>query len=320
MLIIRRIDIRSFLRTAFPALLLAEIPLLLVEMANEFPTFYLVSTDSPHFQEAGLAPSATFMLTVSVLNLLHVLAGALFPLLVYNWLVRHSAGLAITLRPVGSSLRLLRIGPARALAVGLLLSGFLAAFPFLLSSIPVDSSVAWLRSTPLLLELNLVSRLLADSWEFQILVAFFLYGGNDLAFAFLVLAFMSFASGLAGGALLWLGATLYNNFAGQDGQYALRLRAVRQERRGNCATFTAQLSGLHVSRAGGISFRIVQFLLLFLLIEAMVRGATPAFLLSILRWPLALLLFNRLARRGGGLMVECESIGLSQGRAAQEAG
>lgn len=316
MLIIRHIDMRSFLRTALPALVLAEIPLLLVEMAYEFPTLIFVRTDSPHYQEAGLAPSASFMLTVSALNLLHVLAGALFPLLVYNWLVRRSAGLAIGLRPVGSSLRLLRIEPKRAWGAGLLLSGTLAALVLALAYIPFESAAAGPFVTPLLLELNPVSRVLADFGQWRILLAIYLYAGVSW-FSFLVWALISLASGLAGAVLFWLGAMLYNSLAGKGGEFALRLRAARQERRADSATHSARLRGIHLSRARGITFRIVVFLSLFLLLEAGARGPTPAFLLSILRWPLALLLFNYLAPRAGGLLVECESVALSEGRPGQ---
>ncbi len=305
MLIIRRIDVRSFLRTALPALVLVEVPLLLLTMEYAFPSF--IPLEWKKYVEGDVSKTVDFMLYVSALNLLYVVAGILFTLWVYNALARHNVALSLILQPDGGALRLRRIGPGRALKIGLLLSGLLAALVLWLTYIPVLPGVGLVGPyfTPLLLELNMVSRLLADFGQFRIGVAMILSGGHLVPNA-LTWVILSLASALAGGALYWLGATLYNRFVGEGGQFALRLRAARQEKHADSLPFTAQLKGIHLSRARDVSFRVALFLLPILLMEIMWRGPTPAMLFSILRWPLALLLFNRLAPGRGGLLVECE--------------
>lgn len=326
MLIIRRIDTRSFMRAALPALLLANAPLVIVTIADQINMYFI------HEALSDLEGNATKLvngaLLLLVINLLPVIAGSLLLLWVYKWIVRRGAGLAITLRPVGRSLRLLRIGPTRAWGAGLLLAGVPALLGLALVLLPDNGMLRGHQVFPLL-NLNLAFRLLEGSEQtrqYLTFVSYYAYsqtGDSAILQFFLVQgASLVLRATLAGGLLLWLGANLYNRIVGPGGEYALRLRARRMARNRESPGVTARVTGIHLSRTPRIAIALLAALALLLILPVIVleREVTPVMLLSILRWPLALLLFNRLAPRAGGLIVHGERATPSEGPGGQGTG
>ena len=310
MLIIRRIDIRSFLRTAFPALLLANVPLMIASVVNEFGLTSIFVAPL-HLMESRMQLANSLLLALAT-YLLPAIAGILLLVWVYNGLVRRCVGLGVVLQPAGRSFRLLRVGPKRAWGAGLLLAGIPALLSLTLVLLPTQGVLRG-SQVAALLDLILGFRLLEGSEQTRHYLSFiFSYSWPQISNGLLLQMYLVqgglllINSTFAGGLLLWLGANLYSLLARSGGDFALRLRAARVEREVRSTGVTARLTGIYLPRTRRVAVALLAALVLLpvLLVGVLEREATPVMLLSILRWPLALLLFNRLARRFGGLQLE----------------
>lgn len=312
MLIIRRIDLLSFLRTAGLALLLANAPLMIASVVNEFGLTSIFVAPL-HLVETRMQLANSLLLALAT-NLFPAIAGYLLLVWVYNWFVRRCVGLGVVLQPTGNALRLLRVGPKRAWGAGLLLAGAPAVLGLALLLLPTQGVLRG-SLVAALLDLNLAYRLLEGSEQTRhYLTSIFYYSwpliGNVVILQMFLVqgGLLLIKSTFAGSLLLWLGANLYNWLARSGVDFAFRLRAARVDRESRSPGVTARLTGICLPRTRRVAVALLAVFALSLVLPVAVLGreVTPVLLLSILRWPLALLLFNRLAPRAGGLLVECE--------------
>ena len=277
---VRKINLTSYLKTAMVVILTIGVAVFLLTVTMPVLAVSLTQAGNMALLGFGMDPGI-FGFRQSLLDLLPVLVKALLWSWIYNRVVQLVGGLRLEIRPDGDAFRIVRIGPGSAFRIGILLGGLYSLHIVLVH------------------EYSGVLRLYVNSAAF-----------------------------IVGALTLWLWAIIFNRMAERGYGLRVHLQRIQDGCDGQKVAYVVQVNEINPVSAlrVGAPLLLVTFLLYNLLESGLfwftvwqkiqtfmpdfVASILPLFtyhvLFAILSWPIWALLYNWLARRNGGLVLQVE--------------